>query len=425
MDAAIRDVGVTRPRGAQCWQARCWLPCLVLAGLLVGCLGSNEDSPEACRVAVTQDLDAGRYDRALERLDSRACEASMSSDERELNRAAAFIGKAGYDFGDILNAILGADRPDPDEPQATQVLHLLRGTGQEPGGLAFLDQATAAHGRMLAAFPDGLAGGCRPENLHLLNDLQRDACFTSGLFAYARFVRGFDLLLRDELDFWLSGEGLTCANDRNQSGVLDQSEITACAISVRNRLDEDVGTCLAAGMDGDETTGAVTWERLAAHDPLTFRDAIGPFAELRPVRITVEAGSACAADGDRVGHRLIQEQPPPAATAVSEGFCEVDTRRGCDAADPDAGCWPCPMPRADRSGAMTTLDAVLDSINVIAEYLIAALPPGEVERYRETLAGVREEFCAPVEDDEERACEEREDGSLQVNRDALEELLRR
>lgn len=421
MNSAAEDCGQIEPR-----LQRGWLPLLLLMAvvLLAGCFGSDKDSPEACRYAVTQDLDAGRYDRALERIDSRACQASMSSDERELNRAAAWIGKAGYDFGDVLDAILGADRPDADEPQLTQILQLLRGKGDEPGGLAFLNEAAAAHGRMVAAFPHGLSEACQPENVHLLNDLQRDACFTNGLFAYARFVRGIDLLLGDQLDFWLSDEPLTCTTDRNRNSVLDESEITACAIAARDRLDEDAGTCQEGDTDGNETIGAVTWERLAAHDPLLFRDGTGRFAELRPVRITVEAGSACAQDGARTGLRLIQEQPPPVATAISEGFCEVDTRRRCDAASPDAGCWPCPLARADRSGAITTVDAVIDTINVVAEHLIGVLPADEVERYRETLEGVRDEFCAPVEDDVERACEQREDGSRQINRDALEELLR-
>lgn len=425
MDAAVgQDVSCVR--GKRGFGLR--LCALLVPALLLGaCGGSDRDknSPEACRFAVTQDLDAGHYDRALERIDSRACEASMSANERELNRAAAWIGKAGYDFADIIDAILGEKRPDNDEPRATQVLRLLRGKGVEPAGLTLLDKAAAAHGRMVAAFPDGLNEACQAGNVHLLDSLQRDACFTSGLFAYARFVRGVDLLLSDELNHWFRDEPLTCASDRNQSGMLDQSEITACAIRVRDRLDEDGGTCQEAGTSGDATTGAVTWERLAAHDPLVFRDGISPFAELRPARITVAAGSACQLAGDRSSLRLIQQQPTPAAPAGSERFCEVDTRRACAAADPAAGCWPCPLVRADRSGAITSVDAVVDAINFMAEHLRGVLPPDEVARYQETLDGVRADICTAVEEDAEWACERREDGSRQINQEALAAFLRR
>lgn len=402
------------------------LPFLMIAAatlLLSGCL-TDSDSPQSCRYAVTQDLDSGRYQRVLDHVDSRPCQASMSAEERDLNRAAAYIGLAGYDLVDIVNIAIGADRPGEDDEKALEVLRALRGLGAEQGGLRFLDLATESHSQMVVAFPDGLDEACRRRNRHLLSDLQQDACFISGLVAYARFVRSMVLLLGDQFDIWLDRGRLNCDNDRNATGIPDEAEVAACAIQVREDLDQGGGTCQSAGTRNDQDTGAVTWTTLPAHPQLAFLESGALFAELRPIRVTVEPGQACANRSARESIRLIQEESPTPSVAMMDGFCEVETTRRCSSANPDAGCWPCPIPRAQRFGAITVQDTALDSFNRTASHLLGVAPEQERERAQTTVRGIREEICEPVADTSE-ACTEDADGVPEINDAALREYLRR
>ncbi|SEO81402.1 hypothetical protein [Aquisalimonas asiatica] len=395
----------------------------VAATLLGGCL-TDSDSPESCRYAVTQDLDDGRYERVLDRVDSRACQAAMSPEERDLNRAAAYIGLAGYDLVDIVNIAIGADRPQEDQEKALEVLRALRGLGAERRGLRFLDLSRESHERMVTAFPDGLGDACRRQNRDLLSDLQQDACFISGLVAYARFARSVVLLLGDQLDVWLDRSRLTCDNDRNASGVPDDAEITACAIQVRDDLDQGSGTCQAAGTRNGQATGAVTWETLTAHPELAFLESGDLFANLQPIRVSVAPGDACQGRSSRTGVRLIQDETPDSSVAIMDGFCEVETTRGCTGPDPDAGCWPCPVPRADRFGAITVQDTALDSLNLTADHLIGVSSDRERDQALATLNGIRAEICDPVAGTE-NACPEDADGILEITNTALQEYLRR
>ena len=413
---------------ARAWSgvARCALVLLFAPLLLTACGGGDDDTPDACATAVEQDLDDGRYDRALERLDSRACEAGMSREDRELNRAAAWIGKSGFDVGDLIDVVVGIEPPLPTGRQATRILEILAGRDGQARALAFLSQADAAYARMVAAFPDGLRQACRSGNVHLLSDAQLDACFNHGLVAFARFARAMDLLLAGDIVEWISGEGLTCANDRNQTGLPDEAEISACALEVAYTEEFDpatgAGTCRAAGTRNGIETGAVRWQALGGPAALTFRDGEGPFADLDAIRITVEPGGFCT--GERVALRLLQAEPPPASVVLTEGYCGLDTTSTCDGPQPGAGCWPCPIARADRSGAITVDDAVVESINVAAESLFVGIPEADVERARETLAGVRDEICAAADAIGE-PCPLDEEGLPEIDLRALAALLLR
>ena len=390
---------------------------------LAGC-GSDDDTPEACAVAVSLDLDAGRYDAALERLDSRACEVGLSAEARELNRAAAWVGRAGYELDDILLAVVAPDAGGDAERVDLRLLDRLSGLGTAQGGVRFLERAALAWDNMVPAFPEGLSEACRDENVPLLSPLQLDACFQSGLFAYARLVRGFDLLLPDQLTRFLAGEPLDCASDRNFSGVPDEVEIASCAISARSRLDTGGGSCVSAGTRAGESTGAVFWSRVGAFPELGFMENGQLFATLVPIRVTVDAGGPCTADGPREAIRMLQ--PITGATvaeyALTDGFCEVEITRTCSAADPAAGCWPCPIPRVRGTGAVSVTDTLLGPVNIEIAQLLPTLAQDDAARVGGDIAELRESLCAPAEGTPE-ACESSADGP-RLSVDALRRYIR-
>ena len=68
---------------------------------------SNEAS--SCRYYIQQDLDNQDYDSALERLDSTTCQDTYPDEEYLVDRASAYLGKAGFTFVDILGAAIEED----------------------------------------------------------------------------------------------------------------------------------------------------------------------------------------------------------------------------------------------------------------------------------------------------------------------------
>lgn len=391
---------------------------LFLSAFLVAC-PTDEDSPESCAYAVAQSLDAGLYDQALEYLDRRACVAAMPPEEREINRAAAYLGKGGYDIADMLLIVLQGDSDAVDAD--VRLLHGLTGLGARSGGLRNLSQAVQAYERMVDAFTGRLDEACLAANIMLLSPLQKDACFLSGLLAYARMARGFDLLLRDQLEAFLGLRPLDCGNDRNFSGAVDEGEITACALRARTRLDEGGGICRAAASRMGQPTGAVRWERVSGVPQLGFFERGTLFANLVPVRVTVEAGGTCPEGVEDL--RLLQPLPGGSPQlVVSDGLCETETTTACNVLDSDAGCWPCPIPRAGFAGAVSVTETLLGPINVEAERWLAALPAEDSDKVAGELEELRDRFCQPAEGGSAE-CEEIE-GDLVLTLPALREYLR-
>jgi hypothetical protein len=77
---------------------------LVAAFALSGCgsnaydSGTDESSEEACRYAVSKALDEERYDDVI-----------AYSCAHDMDRAAAYIGKAGYDVNDMIASMINAN----------------------------------------------------------------------------------------------------------------------------------------------------------------------------------------------------------------------------------------------------------------------------------------------------------------------------
>ncbi len=394
---------------------------VLAAALLSGCVVQERGTPEACAYAVGLDLDSGEYESALTRLDSAECRASMTDHEIEINRAAAYLGIAEYDIADLLLIVLSADAGDDDEDADRRLLQSLTGLGASGAALRYVTEANRAYGRMMTAFPDGIDEACREENVHLLSRLQRDACFTSGLFAYARLARSFDLLLNNALDAFLGLVPLDCNNDRNASGIADEAEISACALHARTRLDSGGGVCRPAGTRQGVETGAVRWERIAGIDQVPFFENGQNFATLLPIRITVEPGGICEAD--RTAMRFLQ----PSArnqVIVTDGLCETEVTRTCSAPDTDQGCWPCPIPRLEGQGAMSVTETLLSAVNVEAERWLGVLTGDDADRMKDELEELRENLCEPANGDPELECEITDADSARLTLDALKEYLR-
>lgn len=397
------------------------LPLLCCCLLLLSACLTDGREPRACAYDVGQALDDGQWDRALARIDSDACRRDLSREAREINRAAAFIGRAGYEMSDLVGVALS--RPEPGETHPDlRFIRLLGDLGVSPGALRDLDLSLQAHQQAIAGDePDSaslLQQACRQEYVDGLSDIGKDACFLAGLFAPARFAKAMTLMLGEEAAAWREDdETLSCETDRNSSGVPDGAQATACALAAIGNESANGAVCVPA----TAVTGEVRWDPVPGYSRVSFRFDGSDFAELLPIRVTIDPGMECTGDASRVRYRLIQPGTEP-SLAVTEGACRQDVRRRCDAVSPQSGCWPCPIPRADGSDLLTVSNTLLSPLNREAELMLFVLPDVEAGRVADRLEETRYRLCEPAMGTS-RACDTREDGATLVRQSALEAYL--
>lgn len=389
---------------------------LILAALLAAC-DSDPAGPRACAHEVSRSLDAGRWQRALDRIDSADCRRHMSHEDRALNRAAAYIGRAGYELTDLVEVVLSEPLPDEDNPDL-RFIRRLGSLGVSPGALRDLDLSLLAHQSVVSKDGSGgaslLQQACLPDNIDALSETEKDACFLAGLFAPARFAKALTLMLGQEAPAWQDDGALSCETDLNNSGVIDGAQVTACALTAIGEESSNGDVCVPESA----ATGEVRWERLTDVSEVTFEIDGAIFTTLSPVRVIIEPGPSCTGREPRVRYRFLVPGTDP-SMAVTDGFCRRDVRDRCSAADPGAGCWPCPIPRADGSDLLTLSNTLLSPLNREAELMLFVLPNVESNRVADRLENTRRELCEPAEGTPE-ACGLREDGATLVRQSALE-----
>lgn len=388
---------------------------LALGAALAGCSGS--DTPEACRYDAVQALNGGNWDRAIDLLSNDAnCAEAFSEEERRVNLAAAYIGKAGYDPLDVLDVLLEENGGAGSE--GDRLISRFSSLASGRDAMTFMDQATAQYQALMTDFPGGLNEACDETNYDGLSRLQKNACFFNGLMATVRSSNAISNLLEEDLDAWLGNAPLDCANDRNLDGTVDKAQISACAMIALPDLADGSGAC----------AGGLTWRTLGAlgYDPLPFSDADGTqLAEFSPVEVTVPADAACAADGDKIGYRLAQGSDPDRSLAVTSGLClNADVSQSCALADPAANCWVCPVFNAAGDAALSANDQLVDSLNEDGDQFIATLPADQQADAEQSLNDFRSEICNAVVDPA-NACTTAPDGTLVVNEGALADYLNR
>ena len=392
---------------------------LTLSGCKADDLEQARNTPEACRHAAVTALDRGSWSEAIELLAAdRDCATAFSSEERGLNLAAAYAGKAGFDLPRVIDIL--SDRSATPVKTGKRLITLI--ARMQPGwqSLTDLERARLHYAGMMDAFAGGIHEACKEENRHLLSELQQDACFYHGAVALVRAASSFALILPDDLEWWLSGEPLACAQDRNDNGVLDSVETVACSLRAGRDPQRADGTCLPE-INGH---GAVSWRRASEHQPLAFYADGQLRAQLIPIEVSVAASGQCAGEPPRLDYPLLQPEGERASPALTSAFCSsVDMARGASGADPAAGSWPCPVLSAEGSGAATLGRSLLRSLNDDAETLYALLPTATRDRIGDTLESFRAEICEAV-DDATDACEIGADGRLRIDEAALEAYLR-
>jgi hypothetical protein len=382
--------------------------------LLSGCLEEPE-SPQACRYAVNLALSQGDWERALVLLESRNCEPAFTFEERQMNYAAAYTGRAGFDLPELAGKIIRHSQLETAGADPHRLLRLFVDFRPQWNSLTDLQRAQQHHLQALRA-PDALSV-CRRDNLTNLSRLQLDACFYFGVLGIVQALSGFSMLIPDQLDLWLDPLApRSCAIDNNRSGLPDEAEATACALQAADDVDaRDSDFCPTA-----ELAGSVSWQRLPGRAVVPFYDNGEEVARATPLRIDLASAGSCTDTASR--YRLLRTDGDR-SLVLTTGYCSsIDIRQSCSAADPDGDCWPCPVLLPER-GALGVYRALLRTLNADAEALFEVTVDAQREKAREEIDRLKADICERVAERVE-GCSLDEAGRPQINSGALRAYLR-
>ena len=211
---------------------------LSLSLLILSCGGydsvgiSDDNTAEAKRYEILKALDEGRYDYVIQKLENDPTYGgAFTLEEGKLNLAAAYVGKAGYDYADIINDILEAESQDPSKALIQAFVKRSRGKN-----LSLLEKAKNLYNEIIGTNDCGIAQ----------DYFVKEACFYYGLVNSVQATTSLTLTvggivgtedsqeLQQTVEDWINAVEnniqLGCDKDVNNNNIPDETDISACAI---------------------------------------------------------------------------------------------------------------------------------------------------------------------------------------------------
>lgn len=178
---------------------------------------SNDDSTSACQYQVSIDLDAGNFDAVL----ASACANHM-------DRAAAYLGNAGFEVIEIINRMIDAN--DSGAPLDIYLNELV-------GNVSTADMASMDASRRYYSMVNA-ANGYSP-------DMERDALFLRSSLVSPTISFAF---IKSSID--PDGDGKISDCDINGNSISDEVDATSCALIVASGTVD----CTSLGITVDNST---------------------------------------------------------------------------------------------------------------------------------------------------------------------------
>jgi hypothetical protein len=166
---------------------------------------SDKNSSEACRFQTTLNLDKGNYDAVL-----------GSSCADQMQKGAAWFGKAGYDIKNVLNRFIDANKNNSGSTQSDLEIYMTALIGPvKSWTLTYLDNAMTSYSSVPAS-----------------SEYYKDALFYTSLVDIMKSLSLIKIVIPDlEINGQLN---MTC--DKNGNGVPDTADATACALTVAQSI---------------------------------------------------------------------------------------------------------------------------------------------------------------------------------------------
>ncbi|GMR18173.1 MAG: hypothetical protein BMS9Abin33_0578 [Gammaproteobacteria bacterium] len=341
----------------------------VCIAILTSC-GQVDETSEACQYEITQALDSAQYEKALDLLESTTCRDAYDNDTWYMDRAAAYMGLAGFTVSQIITDFSNVDSSANNSYQS--LVQTFSGNASAES-LGQLQWAGTDYGRVITNNSQNISDVCL--NNSGLGSLQLDACFNFGLVETIRAAQALSVLLEGEVDDWLNPQG--CAADSNGNGISDQSDAVACALKY--------------AANGQTVCGdvSITTPTLGLLDFVTDSGQ----GQFEVIEVIVPAGTGCSVSNNY--YKLIDRSVTPSSPVLTEGVCMAGTSsyQACDASAVGVGgCYSCPI--VDSNGQSSTVDEVIvDAINNGSDNILATLDPDAQADLQTTIDDFRTEVC--------------------------------
>lgn len=317
---------------------------------------ADKDSAEALRYEITKALDDGDYDFVINKLENDpAYQQAFADEDRYINLAAAHMGDAGFDITTVINDMIGTGQTDAFQGFVSALS--ARASGQ---GLNKLDRSVNNYEKILSGLD------C-VQDKNILTDLQKDACFYSGIVNTVKATSSLTLLLGgpEEVDEWINPDPAQC-DDVDGNNIADVAQATACATSY-----------------AVDPTAVTTCTETPLMASLDFSGG----KSFTPLQVTVTTTGACS---DSTYYKLIDINTTPNSPAVTDGYCMTDYT---ECTPPDyVNCWPCPVV-SDSGETLTVVDAVVEAINNGVDAIVSMLPEGQDTGIVNSIDDFKTEIC--------------------------------
>ncbi len=307
---------------------------LIAAIVLAGCgdnafdSGSEDSSPEACKYAVSQALDEGLYDDVL----AYSCADNM-------DQAAAYVGKAGYDINDVIESMIDANNAAAGDSLEIYMNDLVGTVSND--SLGNLYKATEAYNLVQPSEPH--YDDARFNNIVLVNSLIA--------ISNIKGVMGGTTI----------PDTSTC--DRNSNSTPDVADSAGCAFYIAAAI----GNCTAQDATYTGPVNNIQFTGLAATYTgytITIDDNGGPTSD-----------PDCSASDKKL---------------LSGGMVAATTSDTCTDLNNSKDTWPCPFEKEDEPVDVVT---VFEEIMESSDDLLDSLFGSENTEISEAVDELLSDFC--------------------------------
>ncbi len=306
---------------------------LVAAFVLAGCgdnafdSGTDEGSTEACKYAVSQALDEGDYDYVL-----------ASSCAHAMDKAAAYLGKAGYDVNDVIESMINANGSAPGDSIDVYMNDLVSTVSNE--SLQNLYNASDEFNLVPVSDP-----------------LYEDARFNNVVFVNS-------LIAISNIKGVMGGTTLpdTSTCDRNLNGTPDKADSAGCAFYIA----ASIGNCVAQDSSYSAPTNNIRFTGLNGTYTgytITIDDNFGP----------TSAPDCLASEKKLLSGGLV--------AATTSDTC-TDIIGGLD--------WPCPF---ENNNAPVDVVSVFEETLESSDELLGSMFGGGDVEISEAIEDLRTDAC--------------------------------
>ncbi len=314
---------------------------LLVAGLFISGCGENENE---CKFGVLNSLDKGEYAKVLKTLETEDKQCGFSDDEKNMNIAAAYLGKAGFTTIEIINSMLESESADGDDGFGSFV---------KSSRSANPSESIISFNRANDSYNSVTKGECK--DLSNSSSIVKDSCFYTGLMQVSQTANSIDLIFggSDEVDKWQDSSLLTPQDDKNKNNQADSVDAATDAIDYALGKEPEVKGLSDGYITRDTTIGDKTFTKDG--NDFTF--------EL--IKITVGSEEM----GDNVYYKLITNDQTPNSPVVTEGVCKLDfTYYEADDTTIGVNYFPCPI--IDGNQTMNVNDQLVYAVNNGLENII-------------------------------------------------------